>query len=182
VEEPRIPDIAVLDRMPAAEFARVVGPLFEGAPALSARLASERPFGSFDRLLSAAHRLALAMPEAEKVELLDAHPRLGASPEGMSDLSRAEQAAGATPADDGTATAAELARLNDEYEARFGFRFVVFVAGRPRSALVPEMRAALARTREAELRRALHDVVAIAGARLSALRATPAESGPTIRA
>ena len=27
---------------------------------------------------------------------------------------------------------AELGRLNDEYEAKFGFKFIVWVAGRPK--------------------------------------------------
>ncbi len=39
--------------------------------------------------------------------------------------------------------AAELDRLNAAYEARFGFRYCVFVAGRPRAALLPGMAAAL---------------------------------------
>ena len=63
---------------------------------------------------------------------------------------------------DTTAAIAELERLNAEYEARFGFRFCVFVAGRPRPALVPVLRGALAADRDAEIQRALHDVVAIA--------------------
>jgi 2-oxo-4-hydroxy-4-carboxy-5-ureidoimidazoline decarboxylase len=58
--------------------------------------------------------------------------------------------------------AAELARLNAAYEARFGFRYCVFVAGRPRSALLPEMARALGRDRDAELHRALDAVIDIA--------------------
>ena len=61
--------------------------------------------------------------------------------------------------------AAELARLNDAYEARFGFRYCVFVAGRPRAALVPVLEAALAADRAAEMQRALDDVVDIAADR-----------------
>ena len=49
------------------------------------------------------------------------------------------RAAGTAPVD----VAAELERLNDAYEARFGFRYCVFVAGRPREALLPGMAAAL---------------------------------------
>ena len=45
----------------------------------------------------------------------------------------------------------ELARLNAAYEARFGFRYCVFVAGRPRAALLPEMAAALEADRAAEI-------------------------------
>ena len=63
---------------------------------------------------------------------------------------------------DATEAMAALDCLNDEYERRFGFRFCVFVAGRPRSALVPVLAEALAADRESEIRRALGDVIAIA--------------------
>jgi len=65
---------------------------------------------------------------------------------------------------------AELARLNEAYEARFGFRYLVHVAGRPRAELLPDFRAALKRDRETELRRALDDTLVIAADRLLWLR------------
>jgi 2-oxo-4-hydroxy-4-carboxy--5-ureidoimidazoline (OHCU) decarboxylase len=55
-----------------------------------------------------------------------------------------------------------LERLNREYEARFGFRYCVFVNGRSRPALVPELEAALGRDPTRERERAVRDVVAIA--------------------
>jgi 2-oxo-4-hydroxy-4-carboxy-5-ureidoimidazoline decarboxylase len=65
--------------------------------------------------------------------------------------------------------AAELARLHEAYEARFGFRYCVFVAGRPRAALLPAFEAALLADPDTERRRALGDVVAIARARYRGL-------------
>jgi 2-oxo-4-hydroxy-4-carboxy-5-ureidoimidazoline decarboxylase len=64
---------------------------------------------------------------------------------------------------------AELERLNAAYEAAFGFRYCVFVAGRPRTALLPDMEASLAASRETELRRALDAVVDIAADRYHTL-------------
>jgi 2-oxo-4-hydroxy-4-carboxy--5-ureidoimidazoline (OHCU) decarboxylase len=61
-----------------------------------------------------------------------------------------------------TAAIADLERLNAAYENRFGFRFCVFVDGRSRPELVPVLEAALGADRDAEIRRALRDVVAIA--------------------
>ncbi len=58
--------------------------------------------------------------------------------------------------------AAELERLNDAYEARFGFRYCVFVAGRPRAELLPDFDAALTDDPEAERYRAIDAVVDIA--------------------
>ena len=56
---------------------------------------------------------------------------------------RTERAPGAWPR--------ELDRLNVAYEARFGFRYCVFVAGRSREALLPGFIAALEADREAEI-------------------------------
>ena len=151
-------DVEALDAASGREFVAAVAPLFEGAPRFLARLAAARPFGSAEALFDAAEAIALAMPEDEQVELIDAHPRLGAPPSSVSAMSHHEQGYGR----DTTDAIAELARLNGEYERRFGFRFCVFVDGRPRAALVPVLEAALEADRDVELRRALRDVVAIA--------------------
>ncbi len=57
---------------------------------------------------------------------------------------------------------AELARLNREYEERFGFRFVVFVDRRPKTEVLDVLRARILRTREEELGTALEELVSIA--------------------
>jgi OHCU decarboxylase len=147
-----------LDALPAEAFVAEMAPLFEGAPRFLARLAAARPFGSEEAVFDAAERIALAMPEDEQLELIDAHPRLGAPPGSVSAASFREQGY-----DHETQEAvAALERLNEVYEARFGFRYCVFVNGRSRPALVPELEAALARDRDSERVRALRDVVAIA--------------------
>jgi 2-oxo-4-hydroxy-4-carboxy-5-ureidoimidazoline decarboxylase len=172
-------DIRALDAAPPTAFKASVAPLFEGAPRFLARLAAARPFGSWPALFAAARALAHAMPAAEQVELVDAHPQLGAPPASVSAMSHREQGydqdAAANLASEAArerdAVAAELDQLNGAYEARFGFRYCVFVAGRPRSELLPEMRTALARERDSELHRALDAVVDIAIDRQRALAA-----------
>ena len=156
-------DVGALDSAPEEAFVAAMAPLFEGAPPFLRRLAAARPFGSAEVLFARAEEIALAMPEDEQIELVDAHPRLGAPPATVSAFSHREQGY-----DRDTTEAIEaLERLNAAYERRFGFRFCVFVAGRPRSALVPVLEAALAADRRTELRRALRDVVAIARDRAS---------------
>jgi 2-oxo-4-hydroxy-4-carboxy--5-ureidoimidazoline (OHCU) decarboxylase len=135
--------------------------LFEGAPRFLDRLEAAGPFESTDLLFHVARDIAHAMPEDEQVELIDAHPRLGAPPGTVSAMSYVEQGY-----DRGTAApldvARELERLNDAYETKHGFRYCVFVAGRPRDELLPEMAAALDADRTSELHRALDAVVDIA--------------------
>jgi plasmid stabilization system protein ParE len=98
--------------------------------------------------LGRAEELALDLPEEDKVEALAAHPRIGEpSP---------EQHGG------DAAVLTELAYLNQVYEEKFGFRFVVFVAGRPRHELLEVLRDRLANTREEELEKGVRELVAIA--------------------
>jgi 2-oxo-4-hydroxy-4-carboxy-5-ureidoimidazoline decarboxylase len=130
--------------------------LFEGAPAFVRALLAEPA----DDRLARAEAIALSMTEADQIELLNSHPRIGAAPGAVSAMSYREQGYDRYP---GTAELqARLDRLNDEYERRFGFRFVIFVAGRSRAEIADVMQAHLDADRAAEKRRALADVIAIA--------------------
>jgi 2-oxo-4-hydroxy-4-carboxy--5-ureidoimidazoline (OHCU) decarboxylase len=221
--------ISELDRLSDDACAAALAPLFEGAPRFLVRLCARRPFRDEATLFATAREVAHAIPEHEQLELIDAHPRLGAPPASVSALSFVEQgydlereeaaeagaagagrtgagteragAAGAGRTGAGTERAgaaglattgsaetarsgaavagsaeterarvsAELDRLNRAYEARFGFRYCVFVAGRPRAALLPGFEAALSADRADEIERALDAVVDIAADRWARL-------------
>jgi 2-oxo-4-hydroxy-4-carboxy--5-ureidoimidazoline (OHCU) decarboxylase len=136
--------------LPRQLDAEQLAELFEGRTALVRRLAETAdPLGQ-------ARRIARELPEAEKLEALDAHPAIGARA-GLSARSAAEQGEDADPE-----TLAELARLNREYEERFGFRFVVFVNRRPKAEILEVLRQRIGRTREQELDTAVEELVAIA--------------------
>jgi 2-oxo-4-hydroxy-4-carboxy--5-ureidoimidazoline (OHCU) decarboxylase len=124
--------------------------LFEGRTAFVERLAED------ERPLERARTLVHELPREEKIELLAAHPAIGQR-EGLSDRSAAEQGA-----DDDPRVLAELERLNADYEARHGFRFVVFVNRRPKREIVEVLRERLARPTYRELETALDELVAIA--------------------
>ena len=123
--------------------------LFEGRTRLVEKLAER------DDPLASAYAMIAELSEDEKLEALNAHPAIGAT--NLSTRSAAEQGA-----EDNPETLAELERLNAEYEERFGFRFVVFVNRRPKSEIVPILRARLERPREEELDTAVKELVAIA--------------------
>ena len=123
--------------------------LFEGRTRF-VELLAER-----DDPLETAPEVIGELDEAEKLEALDAHPAIGAG--GLSARSAAEQGTAAEPE-----VAAELARLNQVYEQKFGFRFVVFVNRRPKAAILEVLRARVERPRDEELETALSELVAIA--------------------
>jgi 2-oxo-4-hydroxy-4-carboxy--5-ureidoimidazoline (OHCU) decarboxylase len=150
--------------MPSDAMTEALATVFERAPGLAAAL----PLASDEtpRSIIAKARGALGrMTERERIAVLDAHPRIGADPASLSVLSRREQ--GEAP---DAATLRELEQLNDAYERRFGFRCVVFVAGRPKREIVPVLRARLANTREAELAAGLEEFLAISLDRLERTR------------
>ncbi len=124
--------------------------LFEGRTRFVERLAVEP-----DPLVR-ARTLVHEVPEDEKREVLDAHPAIGQRA-GLSTRSAAEQGTDAEPE-----VLADLARLNAEYEARHGFRFVVFVNGRPQAEILEVLRSRIADPTDAELETALDELVAIA--------------------
>jgi 2-oxo-4-hydroxy-4-carboxy--5-ureidoimidazoline (OHCU) decarboxylase len=127
--------------------------LFEGRTRLVERLAEiENPLGRAEEVLG-------ELGEDEQVEALSAHPAIGARA-GLSARSAAEQGADADPA-----ILAELVYLNQVYEEKFGFRFVVFVDRRPKAEILEVLRDRLARTREEELQTAVRELVAIARSR-----------------
>jgi 2-oxo-4-hydroxy-4-carboxy--5-ureidoimidazoline (OHCU) decarboxylase len=117
-------------------------PLFSGRTRLVDELAAR------DDPLAIAEEVALALPEADQVTALATHPRIGEP---------SEEQRGAKPE-----VLEELARLNEEYERRFGFEFVVFVNGRTRAELLPVLRERLGRRREEELETGLRALCAIA--------------------
>lgn len=128
-------------------------PLFSGRTRLVDELAArEDP-------LAVAEEVALGLPEADQVAALATHPRIGEP---------SEEQRGAEPD-----VLEELRRLNDEYERRFGFEFVVFVDGRTRADLLPMLRERLERSRADELEAGLRALCEIARSRWEQRRWTP---------
>ena len=124
--------------------------LFEGDTALVRRLAeTEDPLGQ-------ARRVARELSEDEKLEALNAHPAIGQRA-GLSARSAAEQGT-----DDDPEVLQELARLNEVYEERHGFRFVVFVHRRPKAEILDVLRVRITNPTDQELETALSELVAIA--------------------
>ena len=145
-----------------------VDQLFEGATPLVERLRRDGPYASAEALLERAGAILAALPEREQVAVINAHPRIGEKPAQVRKKSRRSyREQGYHQDDTPPAVFTTLARLNELYERRFGFRFVVFVNRRPKAALIPVLEARLERSREEERRTALQEIVAIAADRLT---------------
>lgn len=156
---------AALQPMSPDELSIAIRPLCEDAGPLVPRLVG-RPFGSWWELIDTMEEELAAGPEQFRAEVLRAHPRLGEDPAVLarrSGQSWAEQGGDRTADVD---TARRLRDLNERYEARFGFPFVEWVAGRPLSAITEVMEQRLAGDRTTELDKGSAAFIAIARDRL----------------
>jgi 2-oxo-4-hydroxy-4-carboxy--5-ureidoimidazoline (OHCU) decarboxylase len=142
----------------------VIGRLFERAGPLIDRLRAEGSGLTGPEIIDRARKILPTMPEAQQIAVINAHPRIGERPDKVSAASFKEQGyhGDTTPPE----VFLRLASLNEEYEQKFGFRFVVFVNRRPKEAIVPLLEARLRGSRDEERRTALREILAIAEDRL----------------
>ena len=130
----------------------------EGTTPLAEKVRAGGPYRSTAEVVARMRAVLPSLTEAERVATLNAHPRIGEDKSRLSSRSLEEQGGDQLP---------ELARLNAEYERRFGFRFVVFVNKRPKAAIVEVLRTRLRRSRDDEMDEGLQAIVDIAADRLS---------------
>jgi 2-oxo-4-hydroxy-4-carboxy--5-ureidoimidazoline (OHCU) decarboxylase len=135
--------------LPRQLSAEELAELFEGRTHLVERLAEvEDPLGNADEVLA-------GLSDEQKMEALNAHPAIGGRR--LSAKSAAEQGSDSDPT-----ILSELSYLNQVYEEKFGFRFVVFVNSRRKREILEVLRGRIARTREEELDAGCRELVAIA--------------------
>jgi 2-oxo-4-hydroxy-4-carboxy--5-ureidoimidazoline (OHCU) decarboxylase len=176
-------------------LAQAFATLFEPSPALFEFLVpsvitivadpkSHIPRRTFNALIDMGIRELDDWSHSQQASFIGGHPRIG-EVKGLSALSASEQAAHATPPE----ILARLLELNEEYERRYpGLRYITFVNGRSRKAVMEEMEEKLrvgdgwekGDSKEvhplgseewvSEVRRALEDIGEIAKSRLVALK------------
>ena len=96
-------------------------------------LAEGRPFANSDALFAKADEVSASLTDEDWLEAFRAHPRIGEqkavtaqSPQEKSWSAQEQSGVAAGSAD----TVAQLAEGNREYEARFGFIFIVCASGK----------------------------------------------------
>ncbi|CAB4493547.1 hypothetical protein RhiirA5_348120 [Rhizophagus irregularis] len=170
--------ISELNELSYEEFINKINILFETALPLANALYSSRPFASYTSLISSATEFIQnpELPFSQKLEIINAHPRLGENKKNLSSLSLKEQGYSTnndlSQNESNTVNEDEivntiLQELNYKYEEKFGFRFVIFVNGRSRKEIIPILQDKLENgNRDDELKRGLLDMMNIANDRL----------------
>lgn len=125
-----------------------------GATAWCRAMAEARPFDSLDAVHSTGDRVFHGMSESDWREAFAAHPKLGdlnslrMKYAGNREWSGGEQSGVSEAADE---TLRELARLNAEYEAKFGFIFILCATGKSAAQMLESLRDRLPHTAAQEL-------------------------------
>jgi allantoicase len=135
-----------------------------GATRWAEAMAAQQPFEDRAALLRAADRTWWSLDEKDFLEAFAAHPKIGQK--SASAWSQKEQAGAASAQAE---TLAELAALNQRYEAKHGFIFIVCASGRSADAMLADLRTRIERDRASELRTAAEEQAKITRLRLGKL-------------
>lgn len=136
------------------------------------RLLEQRPFSDLEDLLAKAEATWWSLDEAEWLQAFRSHPKIGERKAAEKTSIAAErwseqEQSGVRNA--GAATLELLADLNQEYEAKFGYIFIVCATGKSSEEMISLLRQRLLNAPEAELRVAAAEQQKITQLRLKKL-------------
>ncbi len=163
-----IPEANLLDR---DAFVALLGGIFEHSPWIAAGAWDARPFADVDDLHRAMFAVVGAASEDRRLALLQAHPDLAGK------LARGGALTAASTAEQASAGLDRLSddeyerftALNDAYQARFGFPFIIAVRENTKATILEAFERRLGHDRPAEFAAALAEVAKIARFRLDGL-------------
>ena len=165
-----------LNTLGAEEFSRLLGGIFEHSPWIAERVAGRRPFASLEALYTAMVDEVEASGEAAQLALLRAHPELAGKAAVRGELTaESSREQGGVGLDQCTSEEfARLQKLNADYNAKFGFPFIVAVRGHTRASIIALFEQRLANDRASEIQECLRQVYRIGLLRLQDLLQHPA--------
>lgn len=144
------------------------------APAWISAMLTRRPFANDEDVTQAATSIWNSLPRDEWLAAFAAHPQIG----DVNSLKKKyastatwasnEQASVARASDD---TLHELARYNQEYEAKFGYIFIVCATGKSAAEMLAILKSRMGNTADEELRIAAAEQLKITLLRLQKLSA-----------
>ncbi|MGQ0800971.1 MAG: 2-oxo-4-hydroxy-4-carboxy-5-ureidoimidazoline decarboxylase [Pseudomarimonas sp.] len=170
-----------LNAMEASTFTLTLATIFEHSPWVATGAWPSRPFASVADLHRAMCAVVAGAGVDQQLALIRAHPQLAskAAVRGeLTDASNREQG-GAGLRDCTPAEFAQLNELNDQYQHRFGFPFILAVRGHTRGSIIEQLQARVGNSPEVEFSAALTQIENIAEFRLRDLFGPPPSGLPT---
>ena len=161
-------DIDALDRK---AFVATLGGIFEHSPWVAERAFDARPFGSVEALHSAMTTAMYGAPRDVQLDLLRAHPELAgrAAVRGELTVDSTQEQSGAGLMQCSPEEYSRITALNERYNKRFGFPFIIAVKGHDRASILAEFARRVEHDPEVEFKEALGQIARITRFRLEAL-------------
>ena len=151
-----------------AAFLATLGHLFEHSPWVVKETWPHRPFRDLDRLHAELCATMRGAPREKQLALIRAHPdlagRLAQQRQLTAESSREQACTGLDRLSNHAL--AEFTRLNEAYQARFGFPFVICARLNASDAILAAMRARIDHSPDDEFAAALGEIEKIARLRL----------------
>lgn len=163
--------LSELNQLPQADFVKLLGGIFEHSPWVAEGAVSARPYNSVAELHAAMVKQIERAGEQAQLTLIRAHPELAgkAAVRGeLTDESTSEQA-GAGLDQCSPQEYARLTELNEAYNKKFGFPFILAVKGYDRAGIIQQFERRLQLSVEDEKRESLQQIYKIGGFRLNDL-------------
>ena len=165
--------LEALNTAPAAEFAAVLGAVFEDAPWVAEQAAAARPFATVAALHEAMCAAVRSAPPERVTAFLRGHPELGGAAAAAGLISAASVAEQSALGLQRPADAAALPALNCAYADRFGFPFILCVRRHTRASILQTLGRRLNNDPAAERDAALREIGFITRLRLADLVTGP---------
>lgn len=160
-----------LNRADAAVFVEALGGIFEHSPWVAEAVVDSRPFADMGALHAAMCDAVARADATAKLRLIRAHPQLASKAAVRQELTEASnrEQSGAGLTECSAEEFARLSELNDTYQQRFGFPFILAVRGYDRAGVIAQMAARVERDHDTEFAEALRQIERIAAFRLNDL-------------
>ena len=143
-----------------------------GSRRWAAKMAAERPFENVEEMVTAADRIWWTLDSTDWLEAFDSHPKIGekkaAAAVARESLSWSEAEQSGTR-DSTQQTMEELAELNQQYQEKFGFIYIVCATGKSADQMLGLLRNRLNNDPAIELRNAATEQAKITTLRLNKL-------------
>ncbi|MDF0606323.1 2-oxo-4-hydroxy-4-carboxy-5-ureidoimidazoline decarboxylase [Neisseriaceae bacterium TC5R-5] len=163
--------LAMINALPAAEFVQLLSGIFEHSAWVAEQVVHLRPFARVAELHACMVQQVELADEATQLQLIRAHPELAGKAALRGELTN-ESTSEQSGAGLDQCSAAELAllqKLNSDYNARFGFPFILAVKGYDRVGIIAEFQRRLSLSPDEEKRVCLQQIYRIANFRLNTL-------------
>ena len=165
-----------INRLPLADFVRVIGPVFENSPWIATSTWAQKPFANLELLHAALCATVKNSGEEKQLALIRAHPDLVGKLALTGALTRESTGEQASAGLD-KLSPDEVARFqknNAAYQEKFGFPFVICARLNKKAVILAGFEQRLQNSRAEEIQTALGEIFKIAHLRLCDLIAPDA--------